>query len=125
MRFNITKLFDDAKAKSTEAGKQLTDFIQYLSEFCELTGRSLRNGLTFADNFNGEISNLTLLDSVETVVLTKKKISGVIPLRVIGVENVMITGMGWRYNSAGEFAIKMKFDPTPASTLQVQLVLLY
>lgn len=125
MRFNITKLFDDAKAKATEAGKQLTDLIQYLSEFCELTGRSLRNGLTYADNFDCEIVNLTLLDSTETVVMTKKIVRGVQALRVTGVENIMITGLGWRYNSGGEFAVKMKFDPAPISSLQVTLVLFY
>lgn len=125
MRYNITKLFDDAKAKATDAGKQLVDLIQYLSEFCELTGRSLRNGLTFADNFDSEIVELSLLDNTETVVGAKKRVVGILPLRVINVENVMIDAWGWRYNTAGEFAIKIKFSPAQASSIQVTVVLFY
>lgn len=125
MRFNITKLFDDAKAKATKAGQELTDFIQYLSEFCELCGRSLRNGLTFADNFDCEILNLTLLNNVETVVRTKKPVSGMLPLRITNVENYMVSGFGWRYTSAGEFAIKLSFDPVPTSSLQVTIVVFF
>lgn len=129
MKWNITKLFDDAKAKATEAGKSLTDFIQYMSEFCELTGRSLRNGLTFEDNFNCDQVSVNLQHDTEQIVNTdsRKKVKHIL-FTACNPGTYMFTSTGWRYNEQNQVAVKVKFDPAPSpttTTVDVTLVLHY
>ena len=51
-KISVSKIFELSKYLATKSGQELKDALIYLSEFAEVSLRTLRNGLTFRDNFD-------------------------------------------------------------------------
>lgn len=122
-KWNLTRLLETSKYVGTEAGSQLKEMIQYLAEFVDLTGRSLRRGLTFADNFDCEVKEVTLRHGEPQVVSTTKAVQGVIPTRVLS--SAALESFAWYYDGQSRLTVRAKFDPAPTDPLKVALVLLF
>jgi len=130
MKWTITRLFDSAKAKVTDAGKELSDMVVYLAEFCELVGRTLRNGLTFSDNFDCEVKDLVVRHDTETTIMLpdRKTASGIMVLRAIqsnSTSNLIITGFGWYVNQQGQTALKAQFSGAPTTDIKLTVVIYF
>lgn len=131
MKINIQRLFDTGKARATEAGQQLSDFINFCSQAFENIIRALSNGLTFRDNFDCNVVNLTLNHNTEQIVGISKAGSQVTAVRVdstfsseAGLE--LVTGFGWTVNSNNQLVVKAKFDSAVSSRkISCRLTVLY
>lgn len=106
-KITISRLFEVSAYLTTEAGKELKDALVYLSEFVEVTIRSLRNGLTFVDNFDVTAKSVQVRSGAETVILTdeKKRVKEVVCRRVSHDKYYLVNSFGWRYNAKGEVVI--------------------
>lgn len=128
MLFNITKLIDVAKARSTESGKELVDVLVYLAEFCELVGRCLRAGLTYRDNFACEAKTISLVHNTAQIVSvsSNRVVTGISLLKsILGTELVMLDSFGWHYTANGEVEVKAKFDGSPTAAISCDVVLYF
>jgi hypothetical protein len=130
-KITISRLFEVSKYMTTDAGKELSDALQYLSEFVEVTIRNLRNGLTFKDNFNAITKTVTVRPDTETVVIGKeepRRVKEVVCRRAIHDEYYILVSFGWKYLASGELVIMADFldssGASPATTTDVNLDLL-
>lgn len=122
-KVTLSRLFEVSRYLTTDAGKELKDALQYLSEFVEVTTRNLRNGLTFADNFDTTIKQLTVRPDTETVILTgeRRRVREVVLRRVIDDTYYVVDSFGWKYNAEGNVIVKTGFTGSPPSTQDVNL----
>ncbi len=126
-RITISRIFEISKYLTTKAGQELRDPLQYLSEFAELTLRNLRNGLTFVDNLDCEVKQVTVRSGVETVVsITANPSRRVVRLtvdRAIDGTFYVLDSFGWKYNAQGAIVIKATFAGSPPASLDIPLVI--
>ncbi len=129
-KITVSRLFEISKYLTTDAGKELEGALRYLSEFAEVSIRTLRNGLTFADNVDCTIKTLTLpSETVTTVAFSgSKRASYVIPVRVIDTSYWIIDQFGWSYDSNGNLQVFFKTldsnGTSPPTSWRGDLVLL-
>lgn len=124
MKLTITRILETARALTTDAGQQLSDFITYMAEFVDQTVRALRNGLTFSDNFDCQVRTVSLLHDTAQIVSSTRKVTGIIPTRAVEM-NLMIAEFGWWYNDAGNLVVKASFDSDPGKAIDVLIVMLF
>lgn len=128
-KVTISRLFEISNYLKTQAGQQLSDALNYLSTFVEVTIRNLKNGLTFGDNFLCEVKTVTVFPNVETVILpsSKSPAAQIMVRRVINDTYYTVNSFGWKYNSSGSLVIKLGFDGTPPATsnITVELVIFF
>lgn len=122
-KVTLSRLFEVSKYLTTDAGKDLKDALTYLSEFVEVTTRNLRNGLTFTDNFDTTIKEVTVRPDTETIVLTgeRRRVREVVVRRAVDDTYYVMDSFGWKYNPSGEVVIKVGFTGSPPSTQDVIL----
>jgi len=124
MKITITRLLETSKALATEAGKQLADPITYLSELAEQTVRSLRNGLTFSDNFDATIATVALKHNTAALVAASKSVTGIIPTRTFS-SRYPLDSFTWYVDEANRVTVKAGFVGSPAAAINVSLLILY
>lgn len=122
-KITISRLFEISQYLTTKAGQELRPALAYISEFAEVTLRNLRNGLTFSDNLDCEIKQVSVRDGVETIIsiASKRRPSRIYIDRIIDNTFYVVNAYGWKFNSVGDVVIKVKFDGTPSSSLDITL----
>lgn len=129
-KFTITRLLDVTRISKTDAGKQMPEFFEYLSQFVEQTVRNLRSGLTFADNFAGQTRTIELKHGTPQTITSAKQVVGVVFTRVQSSQ-WLLSRSGWYYDRSNRLTIVVGFasaDGTSAAVTDsapVDLVLLY
>mgnify|MGYP006933461297 CR=1 FL=1 len=63
MKLSIARVLETSKYLATDAGKQLEEFVTFVSDLSEQMIRSLRNGLTLRDNFDCQVVDVTIIKS--------------------------------------------------------------
>jgi hypothetical protein len=125
MKLTISRLLETSKYLATEAGQQLSDFIQAMADLTENVVRILNNGLTFGDNFNCKVATLSLRNNVEQVVNTDgKRAIGVIVLQSISTTTAVQSLISYTNNS-GQFVVKPSFVGSPTNTIDVNVAILF
>lgn len=113
-KITVSRIFEISKLLKTKAGQELNDGLVYLAEFAEVSLRSLRNGLTFEDNFDCELKTISVINNTETSFVASakniKKRVREIRLRKSPTEKYYcIDSYGWKYASNGDLLVKVKF----------------
>lgn len=124
MKITLTRLLETAKILSTEVGQAIPEFFQYMAEFVEQTVRSLRNGLTFSDNFYGEMKQVSLTHDTAQQIYSTRQVTEVRFVRAIKQDTILI-GWGWYYDDQNRLTVKAKFEPTPTGTIDCVINLLF
>lgn len=124
-KVTISRLFEISNYLKTSAGQQLSDALQYLSTFVEVTIRNLKNGLTFSDNFLCELKTVTVQPDVETAIQTSSKstVTQILVRRVINDVYYSVNSFGWKYNDSGSLVIKVGVSGTPPANTKINLEL--
>jgi hypothetical protein len=126
MKITIGRIFETARALSTEAGTQLQDFIQFQASFAEITIRALRNGLTDEDNTDCEIRTVELTDNTPLALgVQKKKAREVRVRRVVSSTTALSAPLAWGFTNSGAVTMTAKFSPTPTAAVPVEIIILY
>lgn len=124
MKITLTRVLETAKILSTEIGEEIPEFFEYMSEFVDQVVRTLRNGLTFRDNFDCEIKTVAFSNNVEQVISVSKPVSGITYLRALSQTSV-IRDFGWYYDDRGRLTVKVGFDNSPTNSIDVTLLILF
>lgn len=128
-KVTISRLFEISQYLKTPSGQQLSDALQYLSTFVEVTIRNLKNGLTFGDNFLCELKTVTVQPDVETAILpsSKSPVAHIMIRRVMNDTYYSVQSFGWKYDNAGKLVIKVGFAGSPLATtkISIELVILF
>jgi hypothetical protein len=132
-KVTLSRLFEVSKYMTTEAGKDLKDALEYLSEFVEVVTRNLRGGLTYGDNFNATLKSVTLREGSETVILEgeRRRVREVRVRRIVDDTYYILSEFGWRYNPEGNVVVQADFkasdNSSPAATadISVELILYF
>lgn len=125
-KISVSRIFELSKYLATKSGQELKDALVYLSEFAEVALRNLRNGLTFGDNFDCEVKQVSVRTGVETKIsiASRKRASAVVVRRVMNEQYYIIDSFGWKFGPSGDLVITVSFTGSPASTLDISLELL-
>jgi hypothetical protein len=123
-KLSITRFFEISRFLATEAGKQLSDFLIFASDFFEQVLRALRNGLTFADNMNCTVLNVTLQHEVPQVINSGGKTPFLILNRTISTSTT-ITGLVSYMDNNNQLVVVPTFKSAPSGDISVVLVLIF
>lgn len=124
MKVTITRLLETSKILATKVGQEIPDFFSYMGEFVEQVTRSLRSGLTFTDNFDCAVKEVSLRHNTAQIIDVPKTVTGILPVRVVSQEYIL-RDFGWYYDQQGRLTVKVAFDSDPGSALDVLLVVLF
>lgn len=125
MKVNVTSIVDTGRSKATDAGKQLSDFVDFTSEALKQIITAMRNNLSFGDNVACVIVEPELVHNTVTIINTQGKTpTDIILTRSYSVTYVN-TGFSWQFNDSSQVIVKALFDGAPSSPIKVRLVIFY
>lgn len=125
-KITIQRIFETTKALATEAGQSLQDFINFSAQFSEITIRALRNGLNYADNFDCEITNLSLTQTTPLIIASRSKRPTEIRIRRILTQGVKLSApLAWGFTASGRIYLEATFTPAPTQPIDVEVIILY
>jgi hypothetical protein len=126
-KITIQRIFETTKALATEAGQSLQDFINFNAQFAELTLRSLRNGITYSDNFDCEIKKISISHNVNLNIPTdvSRRPTEVRVRRVLDVTSSLARPLSWGFSENGKVFVRAFFDPVPTSPVNIEIIVLY
>lgn len=111
MKLSVTKLFSK-ESLANDIAQKLSPLIDWVNPFSEQVIRALQNKLSFADNFNCQIKDLT--DVLHGVTI-KVTVSGINPVFAVFPLSILPTGnstlveavpqLAWRLNDLGQLEI--------------------
>lgn len=120
---NVGRIFETSKILATKAGQEIRDFVDYSAAAFEQVVRALRNGLTFADNFDAKYIEVELVNDTVTGLNTgAKRPKLILPCQVISLAYGW-DSFHWYIDGAGQTKCVMGFTGTPGTT-QIKVVLL-
>lgn len=128
--FTITRLLDISADLATQAGQQLATTLAYLSEFVEQTARSLRQGLTFRDNFDASVRITALKHGQAQKISATKQATAILAVRVSDPK-YLLDAFNWYYDPNGDLTVLALFKASdlsttiPSTSLDVTLVVLF
>lgn len=122
----ISRFLETSKFLATESGKELSDFISYVSDLADQSLRALRNGVGVRDNLDAVVKAVTVKHNTDAIVNT----DGRVPLAVMPTYQAtslasMVSGFAWSVNQQGQVVVRMKFDNAPSTSLDISLVILF
>jgi len=124
-KINITRIFDTARALATKPGQELSDFVTYTAEAFAQIIQALRNGLTFADNFNALVIEPEITHGQPQVLnVGTKTPTDILLTRVFSLTNP-VQNFSWGYNASGQLVILANFVGSPTSVVRIRLVVLF
>ncbi len=123
-KLSVTRLLETSRMLATEAGKQLVELIEYVNSTSSEIIRSLRNGLTFQDNFDALVSTVEVKDDIDTAINTNQRTPSMI---IIGrnQSGLKVDSFGWSVDTSGVVTIKVKFLPTATSVQRLTLLIIF
>lgn len=123
-KLSLTRFLEISRFLATDAGKQLADFITYVSDFAEQTLRALRNGLTFQDNFNSSVITTTLKHATAQPINTNNRQPYLI-LHATQSTTTAITSLVWAMNESSQLIVTPEFKGNPSDVQTVVLVIFF
>lgn len=125
-KITVSRIFELSKYLATKSGQELKDALGYLSEFAEVSLRSLRNGLTFRDNFDCEVRSISVRSNTETTIAiaSRKRPTAVMVTRVVNDQYYIVDQFGWKYSSDGGIVVTVVVVGSPAPTIDITVELL-
>lgn len=123
MKLNIPRIFEKSKVLSTEAGQQVQELVDFVADFTEQIIRAMRNQITFADNMDAIVSEVTVSDQVETIVYTGNKIPmGIVVLKVMD-KDYGVDAFRWYIDDSNQTKIWIKYTSVPSRSVNIRLAI--
>lgn len=124
-KITIQRTYDSSKVKTTDAGKELDEFIDFETLVDELVLRTLRNGISFADNVYCLVKDVDLKHNVAQVVGVERPIDMILVGRNFSKENPLSAPLHWYYNDQNQVVVIAQFTGSPTIAIKIRLVLLF
>ena len=122
------RIFDKSSIATTSAGKELDEFINYVTDFIDNASRIFRNGSGVSDNFDQRIFTLTI-NTNEVVQLQV----GRAPLGILLIQNPLFKGSGaveasitsLQWTMSNNQQADLKFNSPDTSKMVVKILVIY
>ena len=125
MKLNIPRIFEKSKLLTTEVGQQISDFVDFMTDFSEQTVRAFRNQLTIADNMDAIISEIGVAHEVETIVYTGGKIPMGVQVLKVSNKDYAVSAFRWYVDDSNQTRIWVSMTPAPTVNVTVKLVIYF
>ena len=123
MKLNIPRIFEKSKVLSTEAGQQVQELVDFVADFTEQMIRAMRNQITFADNMDAIVSEVTVPDQAETIVYTGNKTPmGIVVLKVMD-KDYGVDAFRWYIDDSNQTKIWIKYTSVPSRSVNIRLAI--
>ena len=122
-QLKVSRLLEVSKILTTKSGQELADFVQYVADLAEQVVRTLRNGVSFADNMDATFKEATLVSGDATTVNTGTKRPRMVQVAQVMSLTYALDSFLWYIDSKGATQVKATFTGTPGTT-RVSVVLL-
>jgi hypothetical protein len=120
-----SRTYDASKELSTPEGATLKGFIDDQLSGDELTFRILRNGISFADNINCVIKDVSLRHGVPQVVGVDKPVDMILVGKVYSQLNGLSAPLHWYYNDKSDLILIANFNGSPSVAIKIRIVILF
>ena len=124
MKLTLTSIFDATQVLASKAGQEMAPFVDYVTRAFEEVIRSLRNNLTFQDNFLCNVKTVSLKHGTTISIPFDKKVTGIIPVRVNHTSD-SLDSLNWYYDSKGDLKITAYFRLAGDDSRSVTLIALF
>jgi hypothetical protein len=125
MKLTAARLLETGKLLGTKAGKELADLIAYVNDTSDEIIRALRQGLTFADNFNCQVTKYSISNDTEQIIFTNGKTPiGIIPIKVVSM-STGVDEFAWWVGNDNQTRIKVGLTGAPSASVDIVLVILF
>lgn len=126
MKITLSRIFETSKALATNAGQELSDFIDFTAQMSEQVLRALRNGLTLEDNVRCITQRVSLENNKQQIVGTGGKLpTKVLVTRTYSFTNA-VTAFLWWVDTQNRLTVRCTFDNAPGtSKIDVDLLIFY
>lgn len=123
MKLNIPRIFEKSKLLSSEIGQQIQEFADFMTDFSEQVTRAMRNQITFGDNMDAIVSEVTVSDQTETVINTNgKQPMGIVILKVMN-KDYGVDAFRWYIDDNSQTKVWIKYTSVPSTSVNVRLVI--
>ena len=123
-KITIASVFEISKALATEAGQQLVQPLEFLSDFGEQALRALNNGINFRDNFDGEFKQVELKHGINQIVSVNKSPVDIWVTRTFTSTN-FVTSFGWFIDDDNNLTVNASFVGAPTDVVITRLAIVY
>lgn len=128
-KISVSRLMDlSATLEGVKKAKVegLDTFIQYVSDFSDQVITAMRNRLSVSDNLDALERTVTLKNGIAQKVENDaaRTPKHVLCTQVRPFANSLAT-FNWELDSEQQIRVKATFDPVPADTVTVKLIILY
>lgn len=118
MKLMIAKSFDKAVTAGKKAAQELDQFLDYVNTFTDNVSRILTNGISVADNIDGEFREVKMSSGIELSL----KLAKVPQAIMVARSSLPLATLSW--STRDNFA-KLTATFTGGSTSEVRLIIFY
>lgn len=125
-KLSISRFLEVSKYLATNSGKELQDFITYVSDLADQTLRALRNGIGLRDNLDATVKTVSVKHNIDAIINTDGKTPlAIMPTYQVNSNVNMISAFAWTTNQAGQIIVRVQFASAPTSSLDITLVIYF
>ncbi len=122
-QLKVSRLIEVSKILTTKSGQELSDFVQYVADLAEQVVRTLRNGVSFADNMDATFKEAKLVSGTATVINSGAKRPRMIQIAQVMSTVYSVDSFLWFIDAQGQTQVRATFTGSPGSA-QIDVVLL-
>lgn len=113
-QFTTTRTYDRDAVLKTNAGKELSTFIEYVNNSIDNLARIIRQGIDTNDNINCQLKDVTVVNGGEVEIDVKSIPKGVWVIKQSPVSTFPINSFAWDIVSNTRIKIKASFLNSPS-----------
>jgi hypothetical protein len=125
MKLNIPRIFEKSKLLTTEVGQQISEFLDFMTDFSEQVTRALRNQITIADNMDAIVSEVSVSHETESIVYTGGKTPMGITVLKVSDKTYAVDQFRWYIDDSGNAKIWVSFSPLTTANVTVKLAIYF
>ena len=125
MKLNIPRIFEKSKLLTTEVGQQISEFVDFMTDFSEQVTRALRNQITIADNMDAIVSEVSVPHETESIVYTGGKNPMGITVLKVSDKTYAVDKFRWHIDDSGNTKIWVSFSPLATANVTVKLAIYF
>lgn len=125
MKLNIPRIFEKSKLLTTEVGQQISEFLDFMTDFSEQVTRALRNQITIADNMDAIVSEVSVSHETESIVYTGGKTPMGITVLKVSDKTYAVDQFRWYIDDSGNTKIWVSFSPLTTANVTVKLAIYF
>lgn len=117
MKLNIPRIFEKSKLLTTEVGQQISEFLDFMTDFSEQVTRALRNQITIADNMDAIVSEVSVPHETESIVYTGGKTPMGITILKVANKDLSVDSFRWYVDESNQTRVWVSYGGVSKVTI--------